>query len=137
MKLSKVSVDCRASAGNAGERNVFAKLLKRKNYKAYKTPLKNRSNVKTQKDLTKLEMIVMMKEINNVGMMTFRLPFVSAKNPQRCDEVIIPANAIALSSPLSLVVRFKSHSAIGNMNEIPSVSRRTVDRTAPLKITRK
>lgn len=79
----------------------------------------------------------MINEMNNVGIITFRRPLVSARNPHKCDDVIIPTKAIALNNPLSLVVKFKSHAAIGKINEIPSVSSRTVDKTAPLKITRK
>lgn len=103
----------------------------------HKSPLKNRSTVNSQNDFTKLETIVMKKEMKRVGIITIRRPRVSARKPHRCDEVMMPAKAIALSIPLSLVVNFKSHSAMGRMNEIPRVSSRTVDNTAPLSIIRK
>ena len=57
----------------------------------------------------------MTNETNNVGMMTFRLPRVSARKPHKGLDVMIPTKAIALSNPLPFVVRFKSHSAIGKM----------------------
>ena len=79
----------------------------------------------------------MTNETNNVGMMTFRLPRVSARKPHKGLDVMIPTKAIALSNPLPFVVRFKSHSAIGKMNETPRVSNKTVAHTAPLRITKK
>lgn len=85
----------------------------------------------------KLETMVIPKDMKSVGMMTFRRPFVSARKPHKCELAMIPRKAIALNKPLSFVVRFKSHSAIGKMNDIPNVSKRTVDKTAPLKMTRK
>lgn len=66
----------------------------------------------------------------------WRLPFVSARNPHKCEEQIIPTNDIALNTPFSLVVNFKSHCDTGIMNETQHVSKTTLISMIPLmKIT--
>lgn len=71
-----------------------------------------------------------------MGNIIRRRPFVSAKNPHKCDEQIIPANEIALNTPFSLVVNCKSHWDTGIMKEIPHVSKTTLISIMPLmKIT--
>lgn len=137
VKLAQIRVDRGTSAGNAENFLIKTKFFLVFIKKTYKSPLKNRKTVNNQNDFTKLETIVMKKEMKSVGIITRRRPRVSARKPQRCDEAMMPTKAIALSIPLSFVVRFKSHSAIGRMNEMPSVSSKTVDKTAPLRITRK
>ena len=44
----------------------------------------------SQKLFVREDMKVLAKARNSVGCITFRLPFVSARNPQRCDPEIMP-----------------------------------------------
>lgn len=80
-----------------------------------------------------------MKDIKNatisVGRMTLRRPFVSAKNPHKCEEQIMPKKAAAPRIPFSLVVKFKSHWETGRTNVMPTVSKIKADMIKPqLKI---
>lgn len=50
-----------------------------------------------------------MNATSNVGWMIRRRPFLSAKNPHKYDEQIIPKNATEPKMPFSLVVRRRSH----------------------------
>lgn len=61
----------------------------------------NRNNTITQNVCEKLENSVTIKPANNVGLITRRRPFVSAKKPHRCELVMIPAKLMALNTPLS------------------------------------
>lgn len=68
--------------------------------------------------------------------MTQRLPLVSAKNPHKCDEQIIPKNETAPKIPFSLELNRKSHSETGSTKATPHVSINTAFKTNPLtKIT--
>ena len=91
--------------------------------------------VNIQKLLTKLDISVHPKESNSDNMMTNLLPFVSAKNPLKCDDAIIPAYATELTIPLSSVLKSRSFSATGSTNEMLRVSNSTADNTTPLIIT--
>lgn len=46
---------------------------------------------------------------------TFCLPHVSAMKPQNCNVKQMPKNDIELNTPCSVVVRSKSHFALGNI----------------------
>lgn len=70
------------------------------------------------------------KDKNKVGRIIFLLPFVSAKNPQRCALVIIPKIEIQLSSPFSDDVKFSSH-ITGRIKPIVSVSNRDAANIIP------
>lgn len=82
-------------------------------------------------------MKVSTKAVNNVGSITFFRPCVSARKPQRCELNIIPTNAMADKTPLSFVVKSKSHSATGRIKLMLKVSNKTVLKIDPLSITRK
>lgn len=81
----------------------------------YKNPFKNLNETINQKLVTKLETSVAAKASSNEGTSVAFLPFVSARKPQKCDDKITPTYPIALTIPLSLVDKFKSHCAIGNI----------------------
>jgi hypothetical protein len=49
----------------------------------YKKPLKNRKTANSQKDFVRLDKTVNMRDIKRVGIKTFRLPFVSARKPNK------------------------------------------------------
>lgn len=70
--------------------------------------------------------------MKRVGWIMRRRPFVSAKNPHKCDEKIIPAYETAHKIPFSLVVKFKSHCETGNTKEMPQVSIITAFNAIPL-----
>lgn len=65
--------------------------------------------------MTKLDDIEATVAISKEQIKVFRLPFVSDRNPQRCDDKITPTYPIELKIPLSLVSRFRSHCATGKM----------------------
>lgn len=92
--------------------------------------LKKRRN---QNDLVKLEIIVITKAAINDGTITAFRPLVSAKNPHRCDDTIMPMKPIPLNIPLSRFDKFKSHSATGKMKLMLTVSRKTHPSIAPVK----
>jgi hypothetical protein len=100
----------------------------------HKNPFRKRRTTRTLKFDIKLDTIVIPKAMNNVGTITVFLPRVSAKNPQRCEDTMIPMKPTALKTPLSLVVKFKSHCATGKMKLMLTVSRKTQPRTAPDKM---
>lgn len=56
-----------------------------------------------------------------VGTMTFFLPFVSARNPQKCELVMMPIDVTPERTPLCWVVNLRSHSATGNTKLIPEI----------------
>lgn len=74
---------------------------------------------KIQKFLVNEERTEQMKAISNVGAIIRRRPFVSAKNPHKCDEEMMPAKLTAPKIPLSCVDKFKSHSDTGITKLIP------------------
>lgn len=80
----------------------------------YKNPVKNRITVINQKLVVRLERADEAKARNSVGKMIARRPRVSARKPQRCELQMMPANEMALSTPFSLVVSSRSHSATGS-----------------------
>lgn len=59
---------------------------------------------------------------HNEGKMTRRRPLISAKNPHKCDEQIIPINEEAPRIPFWLAVKFISHCKMGIANAIEHVS---------------
>lgn len=71
------------------------------------------------------------KATTNVGCITFLRPVVSARNPHKCDEQIIPMNETAPRIPFSFVVNFKSHDETGITKLIPHVSIRTAFNIKP------
>lgn len=73
-----------------------------------------------------------MNVANSVGWIIFFLPRLSARNPHKCELHIIPKNEIALNTPFSLVVNFKSHDDTGIINETPHVSSTTLINIIPL-----
>lgn len=97
----------------------------------YKKPLRKRNITIDQKLGAKLESIVTVNVANSVGLITLRRPFVSAKNPHKCELEIMPRKLIALSTPLSTFVRCRSHCAMGNMKPMEDVSSNTTAITMP------
>lgn len=53
---------------------------------------------------------------------TFLLPFVSAKNPHKCELDTTPRKLIDANNPLVVKSKFKSHTADGIINIMPIVS---------------
>lgn len=51
---------------------------------------------------------------SNVGKITYRLPFVSARKPHRCEAESTPKNPAPAKIPFCCVVIFKSHCTTGN-----------------------
>lgn len=98
---------------------------------SYKNPFKNRRNTRTQKLLTKLEQAEAMNAKTRDGISMARLPRVSARKPQRWDDKINPTYPIADRIPLSLVVMFKSHWAIGSTKLIAVSSMKELDIRPP------
>lgn len=84
-----------------------------------------------QKLVAKLETTVTTKPNSNVGRITFRRPVVSAKNPQRCELLIIPAKPIALNMPRSCMVKLRSHCETGKTKLMPKVSSKTLANIKP------
>lgn len=95
---------------------------------AYKNPFTKRRNTSNQKLLAKLDAIVAKVATKSEGIRVARRPFVSARNPQRCDDNIIPTYPIALNIPLSVVDKSKSHCAIGKMKftEVSSIKAQAI-----------
>lgn len=60
-------------------------------YNTYNNPQKKRHITNNRKLFAKLEHTVQIFDTNNAYIMIFRLPFVSARYPQNCDENNIPA----------------------------------------------
>lgn len=106
---------------------MFAPILK---VVTHKNPLKYLKVTKSGKLVAKLDNNVHTDDRNRVGIITFLLPWVSAKNPHNKELEITPTNAIALKIPFSAVVKFNSH-ATGNTNPIASVSRINAARIIP------
>lgn len=93
---------------------------------------------------------------NKVGSIRHRRPLVSARKPHKCDEHIMPINAIPLRIPFSLAVKRRSHSETGIIcektihenlislciifeeilltREMPHVSNTTAVKITPLRI---
>lgn len=78
-----------------------------------------------------------MNAINRVGMMTNLRPRVSAKNPHKCEEKIIPINDTAPRTPFCFVVNFKSQCETGMTKLMAQVSYKTAPSITPLINTRK
>lgn len=79
----------------------------------------------------KLEITVITKPNNNVGLMIFLLPVVSAKNPHKWELVIMPTKPIALIMPRSCMDIFKSHCETGKTKLMPRVSSKTLANIKP------
>lgn len=62
-----------------------------------------------------------------------RRPFVSARNPHKCDEQMMPKKPMAFNTPFSAAVNFKSHSDTGKTKLMPHVSIKTAFKIKPLK----
>lgn len=81
-----------------------------------------------------------MNEKKNVssraGIIVAFLPLVSAINPQKCDEQIIPTYPIEPTNPLSKFVIFNSHCAIGKASPTLDVSKNPQPSTNPQIIMR-
>lgn len=86
---------------------------------------------KVQKFVEKLDITVKAKPTSSVGLIMFLLPVVSAKNPHKCELLIIPAKPMALIMPRSCTDRFKSHCDTGKTKLIPSVSSKTLASIRP------
>lgn len=56
----------------------------------HQNPLRNLNKARNQKDFEKAEKTENVKQRISAGTMTFFLPFVSAINPQKCEDKIIP-----------------------------------------------
>lgn len=84
----------------------------------YKYPVRNLKNTRTQKLLAMLDTNEVIAANKSDAMSGVFLPFVSDKNPHKCDDKITPTYPIPLKIPLSLVDKFKSHCAIGRINLI-------------------
>lgn len=94
--------------------------------------MKNLRIIKTVKLVAKLDKAVNTNDIKRVGIITFLLPIVSAKNPQKYILDINPIKTIPLKTPLSCVVSCKSH-ATGIIKLIPTASSTLVDKIIPHK----
>lgn len=103
---------------------------------SYKKPLRKRKKTNSQKLFTKLDTTVIKKAISNVGTKVFFRPRVSAKNPHRCDERIVPTYPIALKTPLSLVDISRSHCAIGRIILTEVSSRKAAAINPPERVIR-
>lgn len=68
----------------------------------------------------------------NVGSITLRLPFVSARKPKKCELQIMPINDTELKRPFSNALKFKSHFDTGITNAQPHVSKATANCIRPL-----
>jgi len=90
-----------------------------------------------QKSIEKLDNIDATKVANKVGNITVLRPFVSARNPHKCELTIIPMYPIAISAPLCVLFKFSSHCAMGSTKPMVDVSNRTAAKTIPdTKITK-
>lgn len=67
----------------------------------------------------RLENRLATKDITSVGTMMLLRPLESARNPQKCELVIIPIDVIPERTPLCCVVKRKSHSATGKTKLMP------------------
>lgn len=103
---------------------------------AYKSPLRNRKKIKRRTLGHSDEIHDKMNATSNVGNITLRRPFVSARKPKKCELHIIPINETELKRPFSPAVKFKSHLDTGITNAQPHVSNATANCIRPLiKIT--
>lgn len=98
---------------------------------AYKNPFKKRSTTKSEKLFVNDEQRVIKNAIIKVGWITRLRPVVSAKNPHKCDEQIIPRNEAAPSIPFSFVLIFMSHCKTGITKLIPHDSKKTAFKIKP------
>lgn len=91
---------------------------------SYNNPVRNLSAANSQKLVVNVDKTEHVIDISSVGfIMRFR-PFVSARNPHKCDDAIMPRNPAAVMIPLSCVEYFMSHWLTGNAKLIPQVSER-------------
>lgn len=85
-------------------------------------PFKNRKKARNQNDFANVEMTVKINDNIRAGTMTFFRPLVSAINPQKCDDKIIPIYPTEPNKPLCSLLKFNSHCAIGNITLMQFVS---------------
>lgn len=86
-----------------------------KNIDTYNAPAKKRSKIIEDVFVANVDKNEKQKPPIAATRITFFLPQVSAKKPQKCDVNTIPQYDIALSKPCASVVNSKSHFAYGKM----------------------
>lgn len=93
--------------------------------------MRKRKITKDQKSFEKLEKTVNIKPTNKVGLIILLRPWVSAKNPHKCELTIIPAKPMALIIPRSCIVRLMSHCETGKTKLMAKVSNKTLASIRP------
>lgn len=101
-------------------------------YFTYVKPTHKRVTINIVVFTDRLEIAENAKPVPSAKRKTFRLPHVSAINPQNCDVSTKPRNAIALIMPCSPVVRSRSHLAAGSTTAIFKPSKTAPSKANPL-----
>lgn len=83
-------------------------------FSTYKHPTKNLDKIKRNVFVMNPEKKEQQNVRNDANNITFLLPIVSARNPQKYAVTTMPQNGIDENSPSSVVVKFKSQFAYGN-----------------------
>lgn len=134
VKFTQIRVNrCRWS-GNA-EKLATSKIpaFEAKSIQTHKNPLKNLKTAKTQKLFVNVDSKVQKNAMNKVGCITFRLPFVSARNPHKWELDMMPEQ-IEIHQKSSSRLSENTHQRSLRRSECPclrlSISYRTATRAA-------